>query len=482
MSILAEEGFLPGYATSREGVVASAERAYSRGWDKFEFDLNRSNSIAIHEHVPGNRIYANGGKYQVSYYKFPASDEVKNPREWAVNPDRFAVKNKLEAEAGYNNPQAIDVPSLPLVDSQLRFISHVEELENTRFRMPSVTAGVLRKRHDGGHRYEFSDQIVDHRESQFVTILNFGPEQPERDHPLGYPICVVCGGVRSPYESEDRLEDFIEYHEERCGEEPQYFALHVHSDVDGLLFTELESQGDAVSLGESLTLVGSHLFDMERDDLRWLPIPSDEGEMWQLFLYDPMPGGSGLLEQFIDEWEEVHTAAQDLLGSCPSACSTSCYDCLRTYYNQFYHDELNRHQALGLIQGMGREPTIANPIEPINEIEEEGDEDTNLWEKRLEDIVCKEWGYSGFEPQGKVDLPSISAYTLPDLFHENAEIAIYLDGPIHTEKEQKKKDKYLRNALKAEGWTVIEIHIEDFENDPMMNVYRTQIGNEIGGH
>jgi hypothetical protein len=478
LSVLSQEGFLPGYATSREGVVASAERAYSRGWDKFEFDINRPNTLAIHEHVPGNRIYANGGKYQVSYYKFPASDEIKNPREWDVDPTRYAVKNKMEAEAGYNNPQATEVSSLPLVDSQLRFISHVEELENTRFRMPSVTAGVLRRRHDGGQRYEFTDQTVDHRESQFVTILNFGPEQSDQDQPLGYPICTVCGGVRSPYDSEDRIEDFVEYHEDHCGEEPGYFALHVHSDVDGFLFTELASQGDAVSLGEAMTLIGSHLFDMERDDLQWLPIPVDE-EMWQLFLYDPMPGGSGLLEQFIDEWNSVYDAATELLGSCPNACSTSCYDCLRTYYNQFYHDQLDRHRALELIQGMGQEPLSSNPIESINEIEEESDEDTNIWEKRLEDIVCNEWGYSRFEPQGRIDLPSINAYTLPDLFHEEAEIAIYLDGPIHSEKEQKKKDKYLRNALKAEDWTVVEIHIEDFENDPMMEVYRKQIGNEL---
>jgi len=344
--------------------------------------------------------------------------------------------------------------------------------------MPSVTAGVLQKRHDGGRRYEFTDLTADHRQSQFVTILNFGPEHPDKDRPLGYPICTVCGGVRSPYDDEDRINDFIDYHGEQCGEEPDYFALHVHSDVDGLLFTELASQGDAVSHGEAMKLIGSHLFDMERDDLQWLPIPVDE-EMWQLFLYDPMPGGSGLLEQFIDEWDAVYEAAGELLGSCPNACSTSCYDCLRTYYNQFYHNLLDRHRALELVQTMGEEPLSSNPIEPINEIEHESQDNTNTWEKRLEDIVCNEWGYTGFEPQGQIDLPSINAYTLPDLFHEDAEIAIYLDGPIHSLQQQKRKDKYLRNALRAAAWTVIEIHIEDFENDPMMNVYRTQIGNEL---
>lgn len=181
----------------------------------------------------------------------------------------------------------------------------------------------------------------------------------------------------------------------------------------------------------------------------------------------------------VDEWDTVHDAAMDLLGSCPGACSTSCYDCLRTYYNQFYHEELNRKRALEILQELGRQPDNSNPIEPINEIEEEGEEDTNIWEKQLEDIVRTEWGYSHFDAQGRVELPDINSYTLPDLLHEDAQIAIYLDGPVHSQEQQKRKDKYLRNALKAEGWTVIEIHIEDFDNDRMMSVYRQRIGNEI---
>ncbi|MFP8890629.1 DEAD/DEAH box helicase [Natrialbaceae archaeon A-CW2] len=479
LSVLSREGFLPGYATSRGNVVASAERAYSRGWDKFEFDVNRPNSVAIREHIPGNRIYANGGKYQLRYYKFPATEEVQNPREWHVSPERFKVQNKDEAEVGYNDPQATDVTSLPLVDSQLSFISHVEDLENTRFRMPSAIAGVLRSRHDGGNRYEFGNQVVEHRENQFVTLLNFGPEQEDRDE-LGFPICVVCGGVRSPYESDDAIEQFVEYHEDHCGETPQHHALHVHTDVDGLLFKNIESQAEAVSLGEGLTLLGSHLFDMERDDLQWLPIPVGE-EDWELFLFDPMPGGSGLLEQFIDEWDDVVEAARDILGGCPSACLTSCYDCLRTYYNQVHHEILDRYKALDFIESMTDIPTSSNVIEPIDEVPDIGaaDEDTNLWEKQLEDIITNEWGYSQFSPQVKIDLPSIGTHTKPDLAHEDAKIAIYLDGPHHFEEDQRQKDNMLRQALKTDGWTVIEIQIQDFENDMMMDMYRKQISNTL---
>jgi len=480
LSVLSREGFLPGYANSRDSVVASAERAYTRGWDSFEFDLHRPKSIAIHEHLPGNRIYANGGKYQISYYKFPATEEMQNPREWYVNPERYAVKNKLEADAGYHDPQSNEITSLPLVDSQLRFVSHVEDMETTRFRMPSVSAGVLRKRHSGGMRYEFGDRTVDHRENQFITILNFGPEQ--EDGTLGFPICTVCGGVRSPYEDEEAIDRFIEYHEENCGEEPEHYALHAHSDVDGLLFKDLDSEIEAVSLGEALTLIGSHLFDMERDDLHWLPIPGDDEE-WQLFLYDPMPGGSGLLDQFIEEWTDVYRAADTMLGNCPGACTESCYDCLRTYYNQFYHEQLNRHRALDILRRLGESPTSSNAIEPINEVPdvESEEEQTNIWEKRLEQMITDDWGFSGFTPQKRIELPDIGGWTKPDLAHEDARIAVYLDGPHHDDPEQRQQDRMLRNTLrnKGEGWTVIEIPIQDAENDQMMDMYRQQISRNL---
>jgi ATP-dependent helicase YprA (DUF1998 family) len=46
-----------------------------------------------------------------------------------------------------------------------------------------------------------------------------------------------------------------------------------------------------------------------------------------VLLYDPMPGGSGLLDQLAERWEEVRDAALMLLTHCPSACESSCIDC-----------------------------------------------------------------------------------------------------------------------------------------------------------
>jgi len=196
-----------------------------------------------------------------------------------------------------------------------------------------------------------------------------------------------------------------------------------------------------------------------------------------------MPGGSGLLEQFIDDWEDVYRSADDMLGHCPNACSNSCYDCLRTYYNQFYHEQLNRHRALDVIRRLGDSPTSANTIEPINEVPDlDGeDEQTNIWEVQLEQMITDEWGFSGFSPQEKIDLPSISAWTKPDLVHRDAQVAVYLDGPHHDDPEQRQQDNLLRNALRSKdgGWDVIEIPIQDAENDQMMQIFRQQIDNSL---
>ena len=73
----------------------------------------------------------------------------------------------------------------------------------------------------------------------------------------------------------------------------------------------------------------------------WLEILGRRGQ--QPDAGDPMPGGSGLLEHLAERWDEVRSAALELLTQCPGACESSCVDCLQTYRNRFYHEYLDRH-------------------------------------------------------------------------------------------------------------------------------------------
>jgi hypothetical protein len=67
MSVLAAEGFLPGYGLDTGSVQATAQvpRQLADGAD---LDLRRAAAMAVREYVPGNLIYANGHRFVPRYY------------------------------------------------------------------------------------------------------------------------------------------------------------------------------------------------------------------------------------------------------------------------------------------------------------------------------------------------------------------------------------------------------------------------------
>lgn len=61
-----------------------------------------------------------------------------------------------------------------------------------------------------------------------------------------------------------------------------------------------------------------------------------------LILFDNVPGGAGHVERIQSHLPEVFKAAYQRVERCECGPETSCYECLRNYYNQYYHDELQR--------------------------------------------------------------------------------------------------------------------------------------------
>ena len=73
---------------------------------------------------------------------------------------------------------------------------------------------------------------------------------------------------------------------------------------------------------------------MGPDDLQLLIVQKPDDKL-DLLIYDPMPGGSGLLEQMLARWQELIATAKELLAGCVQGCETACYSCLKTFRNQF---------------------------------------------------------------------------------------------------------------------------------------------------
>ena len=80
---------------------------------------------------------------------------------------------------------------------------------------------------------------------------------------------------------------------------------------------------------------------------RWLNQRTDPTAKVEFVLYDRTPGGAGFVEEGKARWSEVVAAAIDICQPTSShACETACYDCLKDFGNQSYHEKLRRQSVL----------------------------------------------------------------------------------------------------------------------------------------
>lgn len=76
---------------------------------------------------------------------------------------------------------------------------------------------------------------------------------------------------------------------------------------------------------------------------------------WSIVLYDKTPGGAGHVRRLYDRevLRNVFHYTYQMLNNCTCGGDdkdSSCYACLRNYYNQKYHDRLSRGKAIRYLE------------------------------------------------------------------------------------------------------------------------------------
>lgn len=464
LTVLGAEGFLPGYGSYEGGVTASARRGFARHSGPRAFDLSRNNVVALREFVPGNRLYANRGTFYVARYHLGA-DETSRIRTLRVDPVKGYV-TEHSGDAAYGQTGGVPIDALPLTDLDLAHESRITEDENLRFSMPVSVLGRLRKSNRGGKGYKIGEFEVSHLRGQGIELVNMGEAGRVKAGELGHWICSVCGAAKTPYAVAAEIAQFLKIHKERCGKEPGRLALSVQAGVDMLQFHAVENEATGINIGESLRTAAARLLDMGQEDLQLLLVQKADDKL-DLLIYDPMPGGSGLLEQMLARWQELIATAKDLLAGCVQGCETACYACLKTFRNQFHHELLNRHDALTLMVALDHQPQAYRDIVPVFEEEKPGGgTPSNQPEARLQSILQNHHFPAG-ECRKKITT-SAGLSTEPDWFHEPTKVAVYLDGMsrgLHGDPKTAQRDQLIRGTLELDGYTVIVVQSRDL-NDP----------------
>jgi hypothetical protein len=221
----------------------------------------------------------------------------------------------------------------------------------------------------------------------------------------------------------------------------------------------------------------SRVLEMEMEDLAILVIGRMGTDEVDALLYDPMPGGSGLLEQACARWKEVVEASLDVVSNCASTCSRSCIDCLQTFRNAYYHPLLDRQLAAerlklwGVTLHLSHEVPARLPASsprtsamPVGEAE-----------PRLRELLSRA-GFPAGEWHKQILLGRPLGSTSPDVHFPGDDpgdpgVCVYLDGlsqHIHGNPETVAQDRAIREELRARHYEVFEIPASDLDDRDAM--------------
>jgi hypothetical protein len=203
-----------------------------------------------------------------------------------------------------------------------------------------------------------------------------------------------------------------------------------------------------------------------------------------------MPGGSGLLDQICDRFDKIVGAATAVVNDCPSACDTSCIDCLQTFRNGFYHKHLDRKFAARKLTAWGGRLAFAHdiPAKQPSQAPKEGTHPVNEAERRLRHLLLSAGFAEGSRGQ-QIQLDRGVGTTTPDVIFraahhgEDEGVCIYLDGlssHLHGNPITAERDARIRSCLRNSGCEVIEIVVSDLYDVGAMTRHFRKLAGYLG--
>ena len=276
--------------------------------------------MALREYVPGNLIYANGNRFVARRFHRDVDEQrVEMPR-FEVSTERQAVKETSATAPPGGHGSAL-LRAIAVCDVDLSHQSHISDDEELRFQMGVAVYGLERDQHNGGRAFRWGEQAVHHRRGVRLRLVNVGSTAAiQRGADFGYPVCTVCGQSISPLSSDRQRDHFAEDHLKRCGLRPDPVGFFADVTADALSLPACVDSKTAYSVLEALRIAAAQVLDMHLEDLQILVIGHVDQEEVDGLLWDPMPGGSGLLDQVCQRFEEITESARHVVADCPSVC------------------------------------------------------------------------------------------------------------------------------------------------------------------
>lgn len=357
LSFLSRKAIIPKYGFPTDVVELDTNRV-QQNHESFEISLQRDLSIAVAEFAPTSKIIANKKEW-ISYglKKVPE-------REWPIKHYKRCSKHNVfyQWDHGQTEPPSpcdhVLMASKYIIPS-FGFVTNRETLpQPPKGRSSRVLttrpyfAGALGPE-KGKILIPLLHPVVEIKKASpgLMVVICEGPRGE------GFYICGDCGaGFRervkkhkTPYgqDCNGTLQRVALGHEFVTDVLQLQFLPQINADWDPIWF--------AFSLAYAIVEGAAEILEIPSTDLSTTVTCGGQHNVLPIVLYDNVPGGAGLVSQLEDEdvlKSCIQAAYNRVSGKCGCDEGTSCYGCLRTYRNQFAHQNLKRGPVKRYLEGL----------------------------------------------------------------------------------------------------------------------------------
>ena len=360
---LVKRGFSPRYAFPLD--VATLETGFTRWQQDSDVELSHDRGIAISEFAPGAQVIARKQVF-TSEGLYVSSRDDKPERRWYARCRQCHQIETAVKKLGSECP-VCKSPGRMLAQfvEPSAFSIRVDKGKRPHFRR----ATLLRQRQPLTH---FTDRIEEEKFEDCGLFrlawkpdgklfrYNLGPENK------GFVLCRACGysAPRRNFKKGKKHKKlrWLKGQDKNCENKNLWGAAGMnglaygHEFQSHCLVVRPQRECDSAlsaSLMFALQKGMCRVLELEALDVgvtrRWLSHKNVDGAKVEFILYDQTPGGAGFVKDGKDRWREVEDQAKEVCRtSINHRCKRACYDCLKDFGNQSYHEDLDRHSVLGV--------------------------------------------------------------------------------------------------------------------------------------
>ncbi len=489
---LGAQGFLPNYAFPREATTLS--------FADEQREMPRDPVIALTEYAPGNFIYFNGQRHEVTHAR---------PRTREMVPETFQSLTCPDCARIYIGQHDQIPPVCEGCDKDLR-----ERHPKTTLEIPDmfavgrahITADEeerLRKGYETSNHFEtrgmmqfsrVSSEVeevfrIGYEHQGHIVKVNHGPRQGEVDEetgeilePSGFVLCSKCHRWLL---SEKTIEKHVAT-SEQAGDCPQkakaddlmrMVEIHTSLMTDVIEFRvplpgdvpEEKSKDFYVTLGNALLQSIAVTMDLDNREINGFnaPDPDNEGQ-FRIIIYETEEGGAGALASLVELPRlklVLHRAREILHEDDPTGgCEKACYECLCSFYNQRDHEILDRNLVLPWLQSLTdlTIETVADESQEDRYADLLSQCESNLEREVLQAI--RDRGMRLPDEAQKTIYIEDAPIARADFFYKSR-VIVFVDGSPHHLDYVQAADDEKRKKLRSKGYFIAVIRPESRDED-----------------